>query len=158
MEIEIKQVLLQILNFGILAVVLGKFMFKPILKILDSRSKKIAEGQLAAEQSLKAMADLESKQAAKLAEASKKAAQILAAAKAESAKLGSELIKEAKEAGAKEIEKQKEAFRKELEHEEGELKKRLAKLVVETTKTVLEGALKPADLKAITSKEIAKLK
>jgi F-type H+-transporting ATPase subunit b len=158
MEIEIKQILLQMLNFGILAVVLTKFLFKPILKILDARSKKIAEGQLAAEKSLKATAELEKKQAEKLAEASRKAASIINEAKAESKKLGAELIAEAKNVAAAELAKQKESFHKELESEEVALKKRIAELVVETTKTVLSGSLKDSDVKAITAKEIAKLK
>lgn len=158
MEIEIKQILLQLLNFGILVVVLGKFMFAPILKILDARSKKIADGQAAAEKSLKETANLEKKQAEKLAEASKKAAAIIAEAKAESKKLGVELIAEAKNVAAVELAKQKDAFHKELEQQEVALKQRVATLVVETTKAVLSESLKPSDLKAITDKELSKLK
>ncbi|KKS22665.1 MAG: ATP synthase F0, B subunit, F-type H+-transporting ATPase subunit b, partial [Microgenomates group bacterium GW2011_GWC1_41_8] len=103
MEIDIKQVLLQLLNFGILVVLFSKFMFKPIIKILDTRSKKILDGQLAAEKSLKETALLEKKQADRLAEASKKAAAIIAEAKAESKKLGVELIQEAKSVAAVEL-------------------------------------------------------
>lgn len=158
MEIDIKQVLLQLLNFGILVALFSRFMFKPLLKILDARSKKIADGQAAAEKSLKETAALEKKQAEKLAEASKKAAAIISEAKAESKKMGLELIQEAKNVAAVELGKQKDAFRKELEAEELSLKKRIADMVVETTKTVLSDSLKPADLKAITAKELAKLK
>lgn len=158
MEIDIKQVLLQLLNFGILVVVLGKFAFKPLLNILDARSKKIAEGAAAAEKSLKAMAELERKQAEKLSEASKKAASILAEAKAESKKLGEDLIAQAKATAAVELEKQKDAFQKDLEIVEKELKNRIATMVVETTKSVLADSLKSSDLKAITAKELAKLK
>lgn len=158
MEIDIKQVLLQLLNFGILVVLFGKFMFKPILKILDARAKKISDGQAAAEKSLKLAAEQEKKQSEKLAEASKKAAAIIAEAKAESKKLGVELIAEAKSVAAVELAKQKVAFNKELENVETQMKNRIADLVIETTKTVLSGSLKPADLKTITSSEIAKLK
>lgn len=158
MEIDIKQVLLQLLNFGILVVLFSKFMFKPIIKILDSRSKKILDGQLAAEKSLKETALLEKRQAEKLADASQKAATIITEAKVESKKLGVELIQEAKSVAAVELGKQKEAFQKELENEELKLKKRIADLVVETTKTVLASTLKPANLKEITAKEISKLK
>lgn len=158
MEIEIKQVLLQLLNFGLLVFVLGKLMFKPILKVLDSRSKKILDGQLAAEKSLKEAAAIEKKQADRLNDASKKAAVIIAQAKSESKKLGEDLIEQAKSAAAIELIKQKDAFHKELENEELALKKRLVGLVIETTKTVLGDTLKASDLKAITSKEISKLK
>lgn len=158
MEIDIKQVLLQLLNFGILVVLFTRFAFKPILKILDARAKKIVDGQAAAEKSLKATAELERKQADRLAETGKKAAAIIAEAKAESKKLGVELIAEAKNVASIELTKQKEAFQKELEAQELALKKRLATLVVETTKTVLASSLKASDLKAITAKELSKLK
>ena len=158
MEIDIKQVLLQLLNFGVLVVVLGKLMFKPILKVLDARAKKIAEGQAAAEKSLKAMAEAEKKQSEKLAEASKKASAIIAEARSVSKKLGADLIQEAKATAALELEKQKEAFQKQLEKEEAELKSRIADLVVVTTKKVLSDSLKPSELNEITAKEIAKLK
>ena len=158
MEIEIKQILLQLLNFGILVFVLGKLMFKPILKILDARSKKILDGQLAAEKSLKEAAQLEQKQADRLSKANKQASEIIAQAKAESKKLGQDLIEQAKAAASLELVKQKDSFRKELAGEELALKNRIAELVVETTKTVLSETLKASDIKAITSKEIAKLK
>ena len=137
MEIDIKQVLLQLLNFGILVVLFTRFMFKPILKILDARSQKIADGQAAAEKSLKETAALEKKQADKLAEASKAAAAIIAEARAQSKKLGVDLIQEAKSVAALELGKQKEAFQKELENEELKLKQRVADLVIATTKAVL---------------------
>lgn len=158
MEIDIKQVLLQLLNFGILVAVFSKFLFKPILKVLDARAKKIADGQLAAEQSLKLAAEQEKKLTEKLTEAGKKAASIINEAKAESKKLGVELIAQAKATAALELIKQKEVFHKELEKDEQALKNRLADLVVETTKKVLADSLKPGDLQAITTKEIAKLK
>jgi F-type H+-transporting ATPase subunit b len=158
MEIDIKQVLLQLLNFGILVVLFSKFMFKPIIKILDARTKKITDGQLAAEKSLKLAAEAEKKQSEKLAEASQKASLIISEAKTESKKLGVDLIAEAKAVAAVELAKQKEAFTKELEGVEAQMKGRIADLVVETTKTVLAGSLRPADLKTITTKEIAKLK
>lgn len=158
MEIEVKQILLQILNFGILVAILGKFVFQPIIKILDGRSKKIADGMAAAESNLKAAAEIERKQAEKLAEATKKASLILNDAKLESKKLSATLLEEAKTASAAALAKQKEVFQKELEVEEQELKKRIARLVVETTKTVLRDTLKPKDLKDITAKELGKLK
>lgn len=158
MEIEVKQILLQLLNFGILAAVLGKFLFKPVLKLLDARSQKIADGMAAAESNLKLAAQLEKKQADKLAEATKKAAAILALAKAESKKLGEDLIAQAKSAATSELAKQKLAFQKELAGEESALKQRLSALVVETTKSVLSSSLSASELKSITTKELAKLK
>lgn len=158
MEIEIKEILLQLLNFGILAAVLGKFLFKPVLNLLDARTKKVAEGMAAAERNIKAATELEKKQAAELTAATKKAAAIISEAKAESKKLGVELIQEAKNVAASELLKQKVAFQKELEGEELKLKARVATLVVETTKTVLGNSLKSADLKSITAQELAKLK
>lgn len=158
MQIELTQILLQILNFGILFFVLAKFLFKPILKILDARADRVAEAAAAAEESLKVQAELEEKKAAKLAEATKKAAAVLAEAREEGKKLTAEMIAEAKQASAKEIDKQQAAFLDSLHAEEQALKRRVTDLVVETTKTVLTGSLAAADVKAITKKELTKLK
>lgn len=78
--------LTQVINFTILVVVLSKFLYKPILKMLDERKKKIEEGlALAAEM------------AAKEEEMQKEKEKVLDKAKSEGAKI----IEEYKEQGKK---------------------------------------------------------
>lgn len=158
MEIEVKQILFQVLNFGVLFFVLAKFLFRPIIGILDARSARIAEGLAAAEKSLREQALLEEKKAEELAKAEKKAAAIIAQARAESKKMGEELLKAAKEQVAKQREKDEADFLAKLHTLEGEMKSRLADLVVATTKKALSETLSAASLKEITAKEVKKLK
>lgn len=82
--IQPTQLLMQAINFVILMVVLGKFLYKPILKSLDARRKKIEEGLTYAE---KARIEAE--------KAEKKKAELLARAKDE----GRRIVEESKKAG-----------------------------------------------------------
>ncbi len=158
MQIELTQILLQVLNFGILFFVLAKFLFKPILKILDARADRVAEAASAAEKSLKMQAEIEEKKAAKLAEATKKAAAVMAEAREDAKKMAAEIVAEAKAASAKEVEKQQAAFMDALHEEELAMKRRVVTMVVATTKTVLAESLPATEVKAITKKELARLK
>lgn len=42
--LDIKLLIVQIINFGILVFVLSKFVYKPVIKLLDERKKKVEEG------------------------------------------------------------------------------------------------------------------
>lgn len=158
MEIEVTQILLQILNFGVLAIVLAKFLFKPILDILDARRSKIDSGLKAAEKSLRDQEAMQEKLAAELKKADQKAAKILAEARDEGKKLSAQLLAEARAEAAKQLDKQKASFMASLAEEEKALKGRVADLVVETTTKVLGNALKSADLKKITKQALTDLK
>ena len=49
----------QVLNFGIVALILYQFAFKPVLATLDQRQKKISDGLQYAEEMKKRLADAE---------------------------------------------------------------------------------------------------
>jgi len=59
MEINFFQIIFQIINFTILLLLLKKFLYKPILKILKQRAQKIEEGIEAAEKSIEERDKLE---------------------------------------------------------------------------------------------------
>lgn len=158
MEIEVKQIIFQLINFGILFFVLSKFIFRPILDILDKRSERIAEGMAAAEKSLQEQAKLEEKKAAELARAEKKASALIAAARLESKKMGEELIAAAKAESQKAVAKQEAEFVEKLSNLEAAMQSRMADLVVETTKKALSDSLSTSALKDITASLAKKLK
>lgn len=158
MEIDVKQIIFQVINFGILAFVLTKFLFRPILDILDKRAARIAEGMAAAEKSLQEQAKLEEKKAAELAKAEKKAAALIMEAREEAKKMSADIVKEAKSEAQKAVAKQETEFMERLSNVEGELKSRLSTMVVQATKKALSDSLTTADLKEITTKLTKKLK
>jgi F-type H+-transporting ATPase subunit b len=88
--IEWTALIAQGVNFGILLLVLWKFVYKPVLKILDDRSKKV-------EESIKNAQLIEEK----LAKASDESAKIIENAKKEAGKIISESKNSAKEISQK---------------------------------------------------------
>jgi F-type H+-transporting ATPase subunit b len=61
--IDLRLIIIQIVNFTILMVVLGYFLYKPILKLLKEREEKIAQGVEDAEQAavVRSQAEVEKK-------------------------------------------------------------------------------------------------
>jgi len=55
--IDARLIIIQLVNFGILMVALGYFLYKPILRILKEREEKISQGLLDAEAAAQAKAE-----------------------------------------------------------------------------------------------------
>lgn len=96
MEINIGQVLFQALNFGVILFVLTKFLYKPLMKLLDDRAKKINEGLVAAEKNIASAADAEKAVKAELAKAKKSGATIISDAEKEAKLKANKIIDDAK--------------------------------------------------------------
>ena len=75
--VEPKLIIAQIINFILVAFLLWKFAFKPVMATLDERQRKIAEGLQFAEESKNQLAETEKRQAEVLREANTKAQEIL---------------------------------------------------------------------------------
>ena len=59
----------QIINFAILLAVLGKFVYKPVMKMLDKRRAETAQALLSEEQSAQKLASAEADKESILSEA-----------------------------------------------------------------------------------------
>jgi F-type H+-transporting ATPase subunit b len=143
--IEGKYLLMQVISFTILAVVLYRFFFKPVLATMEERNQKIAEGLKHAEETQ-----------ARLAAAHQESAALLKAAQLEASKVIDEARKTAKEFADKQ---QAEAVQRaadlqakaqqaiELEHKKmlDQARGEIARLVVKTTEQVLAKKLSDAD-------------
>ena len=143
--IRVEYILAQILNFSIVAFLLWRFAFKPIVATLDDRQKKIADGLQYAEEMKARLADAEKQYADKLKEASVEAAGIIEKAR-ETAKSFTEAQSQEAVAKAEDIiKKAREAT--ELEHKKmlADLRKEVTGLVVTTTEKVLSKQLSETD-------------
>jgi F-type H+-transporting ATPase subunit b len=140
----------QIILFVIVAVMLKKFAYAPVLKVLEERRQRIAEG-LANADTIKQ----------ELAKAQAKAQEILNQANAQSNKL----IEEARQAAAKVLEqetqkavaaaqdivtKARQASEAELARMKTELRREVGRLVVSTTAKVAGKVLTPDDQQRLT--------
>lgn len=148
----------QCISFSIVAFLLGKFAYQPVLKVLEERRNKIEEGLRNAEQTR-----------VQLAEAQKSAGEILAKANADAQKMIEEARAAAKSLQEREsqaaiaaaeqiIAKAREATEIERAKAFADLKKELSRLIIGTTAKVSGKVLTADDQRRLSeeaSRELA---
>ena len=158
MEINVQQLILQIVNFSIIFFLLSKFVYKPILKILDERANKVADGLKAAEKSIQEQVLMEETKQKELVKTQKEVAKILEEANKKANVLSKSIVDEARTEAQKVIKNEETQLRARLEKEESRLKGEIANLVTDTTKTILKNNLSTKHQKEIIKSQISDLK
>lgn len=93
--IDWKLLLIQAVNFGVLLAVLTYFLYKPILRIIDERREKVAEGVRVAEEAARKLADAQEESKSLVGSASREAEQLVASARSRADGVGGEIIRAA---------------------------------------------------------------
>ncbi|MDN3668568.1 F0F1 ATP synthase subunit B [Echinicola jeungdonensis] len=132
----------QIIGFGILLIILGKFAWKPILSALEEREGAIEDALKAAENARNEMAHLKAENEKLLQKARTERDQILKSANETSAKMIEEAKEEASKAGAKMIEDAKAVIETEKKAALSEVKNQVATLALDVTEKLLRKQLK----------------
>jgi ATP synthase, F0 subunit b len=135
----------QVISFTIVALLLRRFAYKPILAVLEERRQRIAEGLLNAEKIKKQLAEAEQRYTEILAKANADAQRMIDEARASSAHLAERKQQEAIAAAEEIVAKAREASAIEHERTMAELKRELGRLVVETTAKVTGKVLTAED-------------
>src|SRR5438034_6011551 len=135
----------QVASFVIVALLLRRFAYKPILAVLEERRRRIEEGQLNAEKIKKQLAEAEQRYAEVLAKANADAQRMIDEARESSAHLAERKQQEAIAAAEQILVKAREASAIEHERTMTQLKRELGRLVVETTAKVTGKVLMPDD-------------
>jgi F-type H+-transporting ATPase subunit b len=135
----------QVISFLIVAFLLRRFAYKPILAVLEERRRKIEEGQLNAEKIKKELAEAEKRYQEILAKANADAQRMIDEARESAAHLSERKQQEAIAAAEQIIAKAREAAALEHDRTMESLKHELGRLVVETTAKVTEKVLTPED-------------
>lgn len=142
----------QFVNFGIVFLVLYKFAYKPTLKVLSDRTKKIEKGLADAEASHKKLAEISEKEAAVLVEARKQSQAIIKKAEETATAQAQELVDTTK----KETQKMLQAAQIQIEQEKGkilaEVKAEVADLVLAATEKLIGEKLDGEKDKALINK------
>lgn len=136
--IELGSLIAQAINFSILLVVLWKFLYTPILKMLSERSKKIEESLKNAEKIEKTLANTESEKEEILNEAKKEADAILKAARKAGKDVEKGIVEAAEERAKTIIIKAKEDAQKAKADSLEELKNDVGLLVEKSLAAILE--------------------
>jgi len=135
----------QIINFGIVAFVLWRFAFKPILATLDERNKKIADGLRYAEETKARLDSAQQESAAALKKAQTEAAAIIEQARKASKELSERETAAATARAGELISKAQQAIELEKQKMLAEARTEIARLVIATTQRVLAKELNDAD-------------
>src|SRR5213593_2211958 len=144
-----KLFLSQVISFCIVAFLLRRFAYKPILAVLEDRRRKIEEGQLNAENIRKELAEAEKRYQEIVAKANADAQRMIDEARESSAHVAERKQQEAIAAAEQILAKAKEAAALEHERQMQTLKRELGRLVVDTTAKVTGKVLTPEDQKRL---------
>jgi F-type H+-transporting ATPase subunit b len=144
-----KLFLAQVISFCIVAFLLRRFAYKPILAVLEERRRKIEEGQLNAEKIRKELAEAEKRYQEIVAKGNADAQKMIDEARESAAHLTERKQQEAITAAEQIVVKAKEAAALEHERQMQALKRELGRLVVDTTAKVTGKVLTSEDQKRL---------
>jgi F-type H+-transporting ATPase subunit b len=140
----------QIVSFCIVALLLQKFAYKPVLQILETRRAKIAEGLLNAEKIKQQLAESEVRYQEILTKANAEAQKMIDEARASSQALADKRTQQAIADAEGIMLKARESTIAERQREFAELRKEVARLVIDTTSKVTGKVLNPDDQRRIS--------
>jgi F-type H+-transporting ATPase subunit b len=148
----------QVISFVVVAALLQKFAYKPIVDVLEARRKKIAESLENAEKIKRQLADAESKHAEILARANGEAQKMIEEARAAAATFAEQRQQQAIAYAEQIISKAREALELERNRAFADLRREVSRLVIETTGKVAGKILTAEDQKRLSeeaAREIA---
>jgi len=147
----------QIISFSVVAFVLYRFAYQPILNVLEERRKNIAESLKNAERIKAQLAEAQAKSGEIINQASMDANKMIEEARTAAKQVGERESQRAVAQAADIIQKAREAGEAEQKRLMAELKKELSRLIVETTGKVTGKVLTPADQRKITEEATREL-
>jgi F-type H+-transporting ATPase subunit b len=153
-HIDIKLIIAQAVNFGIVLLVLWKFAYKPILKTLNDRSSKIEKGIKDAESSGVKLAEMEKKEKEVLLQAREEAQKIIQQAEKTALQNAKDLEVAAKEQSEKTLEDAKKQIQQEKNKAVKEAKSEIAELVMSATEKIIGEKMDSSKDKELIEKAI----
>ena len=146
---DFKIFLSQVVSFIIVALLLRRFAYKPILAVLEERRQRIQEGLLNAEKIKQQLAESEQRYQETLAKANVEAQKMIDEARSSAGVIAERKEQEAIAAAEQILAKAREASALEHEREMARLKRELGRLVVDTTAKVTGKVLNAEDQKRL---------
>ncbi len=126
----------QCISFALVAFLLHRFAYKPILQVLEERRQRIADGLANADRIKVELANAQAKAQEIMNQASVQASKLIEEARAAAAKVGEQESQKAIAAAKDIVEKARQAIEAERGKMMSELKQEVGRLVVQTTAKV----------------------
>ncbi|MBN2404611.1 MAG: F0F1 ATP synthase subunit B [Coriobacteriia bacterium] len=154
---KVPEVIVSLISFLILLVVLGKFAFPPVTKMLDERADKIRESLEKAEDTRVEAERLLEEYRVQMAEARGEAAKVIEQGRTIAESMKSEIVAKAKEEAEAEKVKAIEAIKSERAAAMAELQKQVADLSVDVAGKIIGTSLKKEDHAALIERYVAEV-
>lgn len=142
--IDWKLFLSQLVNFGLILIILSVFVYKPVIKIIKERNKKIKEGLDKAEEAGVRLKEVDEIGKKKIKEAENESIKIIKNTEDKAKELGKELAKKAEEKNVKLQKEIEESYKKQQEEMKKKVFKQASELVKKTIVKTVE--LKPSEI------------
>ncbi|HMK22681.1 MAG TPA: F0F1 ATP synthase subunit B [Terriglobales bacterium] len=147
----------QIISFGIVCIILYRFAYGPVLKMLEARRQQIAQG-LADREKIKAqLAQAEAQRHEILVQANAQATKLIEEAHAAAARVQEQETQKAIADAEQIIVKAREAADQDYDRMLAELKRDVGRLVVQTTASVTGKILTPEDQRRLAEETAKRL-
>lgn len=147
----------QCISFAIVAFLLHRFAYKPILLVLEERRQRIAEGLANADKIKAELAKTEAARQEALVQANVQANKLIEEARSAAARLLEQETQKAVAAAAQIVAKAREANDAEIARMKSELRKEMVRLVAETTGKVAGKVLTADDQRRLADETTRQL-
>jgi F-type H+-transporting ATPase subunit b len=147
----------QVVSFGIVCLVLYRFAYRPVLKMLEARREQIARGLANAEQIKAELAQTESQRQEVMAQANVQATKFIEEARAAASRLQAQETQKAIAAAEQIMARAREAAAQDYARMLAELKGEVGRLVVQATSTVIGKVLTPEDQRRLAEETVKAL-
>jgi F-type H+-transporting ATPase subunit b len=153
--VSLPTLIAQIINFVVLLVILYFFAYKPVLKMLDDRPRKIQESLAAADKVKEEAAKAEEDFKKRLAVASKEGQEVISRAVQMAEESRQRAMQEAKVEAQSVIEKGRQDIQHEREEAIGELRQEFADLTIVAAEKVIAQSLDKASHQKLIEQVLA---
>ena len=161
MELDLMLVIGTFINFFVLLFLLKKFLYKPVLNMLDARSNEVANNLTQAEEAKVEAQKLKDDYAAQIKNAKNEAQDIINRAAQIGEQTKTEIVTEAREEAAKLTEKAQEEIKREKSEALNELRTEVANLAVLAAEKIVGKSIEVKDHEAMVNnfvKEVGEAK
>jgi F-type H+-transporting ATPase subunit b len=155
--VDVPHFISQVISFGIVALLLQRFAYKPILQVLEQRRQRIAEGLANADRIKQELSKTEAARQDVLNQANLQANRLIEEARAAAARVQEQETQKAISAAEQIIAKAREAATQDHARMLAELKREIGHLVVATTSRVTGKVLTPDDQKRLAEETTRQL-
>ena len=147
----------QIISFAIVCVLLQRFAYKPVLKMLEDRRRQIEEGIANTKKIADDLAQAEARRQEMLMQANEQITKLIEEARASAARVKDEETQKAIAAAEQILAKSREAAEKDYARMLADLKRELGRLVVQATSSVTGKVLTAEDQRRIDEETVAQI-